>query len=172
MHTHEPHGVSHAAGERSHREVVLLASESTADVSRLMSQLAVRGRRVEVVKDEVAAVRRTLGHSVELLILVQPTSDAARHQLAEAMTLHRPDLTLVNWDAASQQLTPIGLSPSSAEPLSAIEDDPIDDLLTNANPPASPDSPDYPIWADDDYAEPLTTAELDALLGHAEPTGP
>jgi len=170
MHTHEPIVASQAVGDRSIREVVILASQAGADVSRLMSQLAVRGHRVEVVKDEVAAVRRACTAEVELLIVVQPSSEAAGRQLAEAMNTQCPGTTLMGWDAAAQRLAPIG-SPPAPVVLCDLPVQPGDDANADrvVDEIATPDSP---AWADDDFApEPLSAAELDALLGHAEPSG-
>lgn len=135
--------------------VLILDGERGSDASLLMSRLAARRRAVEIVRDEVSAMRRLIGGRVDLLILVTPTSDAAASDLREAVNgLDHPPIVAA-WDARHQTLRSADESAEHASPNvePSVTEDPID------------------AWSDWDASpEVLSAAELDALLGGMEPS--
>ncbi|MEM6756664.1 MAG: hypothetical protein AAF586_05810 [Planctomycetota bacterium] len=138
--------------------VMILDSERGPDASLLMSHLAARQRPVEVVRDEVSAMRRLIRGGVDLMVIMVPTSQAASNDLQEAVSSVDHPPAIAGWDPqrrALRSLTQSAPSPPIAMP-------------TPAATVAAGDA-----WGDwDATPEVLSSAELDALLGGMEPSQP
>jgi len=179
------HGHHREATQPTDAPAVLLLDGGTdaSATATLMRELAVRGRSVEIARDEVAVMRHLIRRPFDLLILVMPTSTTAQHQLLTAIDHLDTPPAIVGWDPVHSRLHDIdnGRTTHATTHLTGPDPIPRHGGSTSSNvSPVSPDGPDADPWLSGDpdpwpqdewAAETLTAAELDALLGEMEPSG-